>query len=95
VVLLTYLRFGEDIDLVQVRPERIGPTIDAIREALAWLGDFHRDRAGHSIHHFPVLSRNCARHGAELEGRDQHTRARVPSIQFGNERLAAIDHRRS
>ncbi len=36
--------------MVQVRPERIGPTIDAIREALAWLGDFHRDRAGHSIH---------------------------------------------
>ena len=44
------LRYSEDIDLVQVRPERIGPTIDAIREALAWLGDFHRDRAGHSIH---------------------------------------------
>lgn len=44
------LRYSEDIDLVQVRPERIGPTIDAVREALAWLGDFHRDRAGHSIH---------------------------------------------
>lgn len=44
------LRYSEDIDLVQVRPERIGPTIDAVREALAWLGDCKRDRAGHSIH---------------------------------------------
>jgi predicted nucleotidyltransferase component of viral defense system len=44
------LRYSEDIDLVQVRPERIGPTIDAIREALAWLGDCNRDRAGHSTH---------------------------------------------
>ncbi|MCZ7563080.1 MAG: nucleotidyl transferase AbiEii/AbiGii toxin family protein [Burkholderiales bacterium] len=44
------LRYSEDIDLVQTRPERIGPTIDAAREALAWLGDCHRDRAGHSIH---------------------------------------------
>lgn len=44
------LRYSEDIDLVQVRPERIGPTIDATREALAWLGDCNRDRAGHSIH---------------------------------------------
>ena len=35
---------------MQVRPERIGPTIDAIREALAWLGDCNRDRAGHSTH---------------------------------------------
>ena len=44
------LRYSEDIDLVQLRPERIGPTIDAVREALAWLGDCARDRAGHSIH---------------------------------------------
>lgn len=36
------LRYSEDIDLVQVRPERIGPTIDATREALAWLGDCNR-----------------------------------------------------
>jgi hypothetical protein len=33
------LRYSQDIDLVQVRPERIGPTIDAVREALEWLGD--------------------------------------------------------
>jgi predicted nucleotidyltransferase component of viral defense system len=44
------LRYSEDIDLVQLRAERIGPTIDAIGEALAWLGDCHRDRAGHSTH---------------------------------------------
>ena len=44
------LRYSEDIDLVQVRPERIVPTIDAIRETLAWLGDCNRDRAGHSTH---------------------------------------------
>lgn len=35
---------------MQVRPERIGPTIDAVREALEWLGDCVRDRAGHSMH---------------------------------------------
>lgn len=44
------LRYSEDIDLVQVHAERIGPTIDAVREALAWLGDFARNRAGHSTH---------------------------------------------
>ncbi|MBI3041459.1 MAG: nucleotidyl transferase AbiEii/AbiGii toxin family protein [Betaproteobacteria bacterium] len=44
------LRYSEDIDLVQVRPERIGPTIDAVRETLAWLGYCARDRAGHSTH---------------------------------------------
>ena len=44
------LRYSEDIDLVQVRPERIGPTIDAVREALAWLGNCARNRAGHSTH---------------------------------------------
>ena len=44
------LRYSEDIDLVQVHAERIGPTIDAVRDALAWLGDCTRDRAGHSTH---------------------------------------------
>lgn len=44
------LRYSEDIDLVQIRAERIGPTIDAVRDALAWLGDCARDRAGHSTH---------------------------------------------
>ena len=44
------LRYSEDIDLVQVRAEPIGPTIDAVRDALAWLGECARDRAGHSTH---------------------------------------------
>lgn len=44
------LRYSEDIDLVQVRPEPIGDTIDAIREALGWLGKCNREQAGHSTH---------------------------------------------
>jgi predicted nucleotidyltransferase component of viral defense system len=32
------LRYSEDIDLVQIQPEPIGTTIDAIRGVLAWLG---------------------------------------------------------
>lgn len=44
------LRYSEDIDLVQLRPEPIGPTVDAIREALAWLGPCKREQAGHSMH---------------------------------------------
>ena len=31
-------RYSEDIDLVQRRPEGIGPTFDRIRERLVWLG---------------------------------------------------------
>lgn len=44
------LRYSEDIDLVQMRPEPIGPTVDGIRGALAWLGPCQRDQAGHSMH---------------------------------------------
>lgn len=44
------LRYSEDIDLVQTQPEPIGSTIDAVRDALAWLGDFNRHQAGHSMH---------------------------------------------
>ena len=44
------LRYSEDIDLVQTRPEPIGATVDAIREALAWLGRCSREQAGHSMH---------------------------------------------
>ena len=44
------LRYSEDIDLVQVQPEPIGTTVDAIRDALAWLGGFNRNQAGHSMH---------------------------------------------
>ena len=44
------LRYSEDIDLVQTQAEPIGPTVDAIRDALAWLGKCNREQAGHSMH---------------------------------------------
>lgn len=44
------LRYSEDIDLVQTQPESIGNTIDAIRDALSWLGQCNRTQAGHSMH---------------------------------------------
>ena len=44
------LRYSEDIDLVQAQAEPIGPTVDAIRDALAWLGKCNREQAGHSMH---------------------------------------------
>ena len=44
------LRYSEDIDLVQTRPEPIGATVDAVRTALRWLGKGSREQAGHSMH---------------------------------------------
>lgn len=44
------LRYSEDIDLVQTHAEPIGATIDAIRDALSWLGKCRREQAGHSMH---------------------------------------------
>jgi len=44
------LRYSEDIDLVQTRAEPIGATVDAIRDALSWLGKCNREYAGHSMH---------------------------------------------
>ena len=44
------LRYSEDIDLVQTKPEPIGEAIDAMRDALSWLGDCSRSQAGHSTH---------------------------------------------
>jgi predicted nucleotidyltransferase component of viral defense system len=44
------LRYSEDIDLVQVKAEPIGATVDAIREALSWLGKCQSGQAGHSMH---------------------------------------------
>ncbi len=44
------LRYSEDIDLVQIKAGPIGETIDAIRSALAWLGNCKRSQAGHSTH---------------------------------------------
>jgi predicted nucleotidyltransferase component of viral defense system len=43
------LRYSEDIDLVQTRAEPIGATVDAIRDALSWLGKCNRAQAGHSM----------------------------------------------
>lgn len=44
------LRYSEDIDLVQTRPEPIGSIIDGVRDALSWLGKCNRDQAPHSTH---------------------------------------------
>ena len=44
------LRYSEDIDLVQMQQEPIGPTVDAIRDALSWLGPCNRQQAEHSMH---------------------------------------------
>ncbi len=44
------LRYSEDIDLVQTVAGPIGPTVDAIRKALSWLGPCAREQAGHSMH---------------------------------------------
>ena len=44
------LRYSEDIDLVQTQAEPNGPTVDAIRDSLAWLGKCNREQAGHSMH---------------------------------------------
>lgn len=44
------LRYSEDIDLLQTQAEAIGPTVDAIRRALSWLGKCNRQQAGHSMH---------------------------------------------
>jgi predicted nucleotidyltransferase component of viral defense system len=44
------LRYSEDIDLVQTTAEPIGPTVDAIRAALSWLGKCGRGQAAHSMH---------------------------------------------
>lgn len=46
------LRYSEDLDLVQINPEPIGPTISAMREALSWLGKFKYSPARHSHHLF-------------------------------------------
>ena len=50
------LRYSEDIDLVQTQLEPIGTTVDAIREALAWLGKCNRNQAGPGA---PTTSKAC------------------------------------
>lgn len=44
------LRYSEDIDLVQTQQEPIGGIIDAIRDALSWMGKCNRTQAQHSMH---------------------------------------------
>lgn len=44
------MRYSEDIDLVQIQAEPIGTMVDAIRDALSWLGQCRREQAGHSMH---------------------------------------------
>lgn len=43
------LRYSEDIDLMQIQPEPIGATVDAVRNTLSWLGKCSREQAGHSM----------------------------------------------
>ncbi|MCF8150209.1 MAG: nucleotidyl transferase AbiEii/AbiGii toxin family protein [Sulfuritalea sp.] len=44
------LRYSEDIDLVQTQAEPIGTTVNAIRDALSWMGKCNREQVGHSMH---------------------------------------------
>lgn len=44
------LRYSEDIDLVQTRPEPIKETIGEIRDILSWLGKCSYQAAAHSVH---------------------------------------------
>ncbi len=43
------LRYSEDIDLVQIQAEPIGTAIDAMREALSWLGSCSRSQASPDV----------------------------------------------
>lgn len=54
------LRYSEDIDLVQMQAEPIGDTVNAIRDALSWLGDFNWKPASHSMHLFYKFSPEAA-----------------------------------
>lgn len=44
------LRYSEDIELVQTQQEPVGGIIDAIRDALSWLGNCNRTQTQHSMH---------------------------------------------
>lgn len=67
------LRYSEDIDLVQAVAEPIGVTVDAIRDALSWLGKCNWEQAGHSMHLVFKFTSETA------QGRDQHARALAPA----------------
>lgn len=44
------LRYSEDIDLIQTRPEPIKDTVAEIRHVLSWLGKCSYQAAAHSVH---------------------------------------------
>ncbi|HEY0799231.1 MAG TPA: nucleotidyl transferase AbiEii/AbiGii toxin family protein [Steroidobacteraceae bacterium] len=65
-------RYSEDIDLVQTRAEPIGATVDAIRDALSWLGKCNCGLEQLAIDDDKLVA--CFHHYLKLEG--QHiTRA--------------------
>ncbi|MBA3751626.1 nucleotidyl transferase AbiEii/AbiGii toxin family protein [Candidatus Dependentiae bacterium] len=63
-------RYSEDIDFVQVRPEPIGPTIDAIRAALKpWLGEPKRkltERSAKLIYTYQAIGGEAAKLKIEI-----------------------------
>ena len=83
------LRYSEDIDLVQTRPEPIGATVDAIREALAWLGRCTREQAGHSMHvvfkFIPEATQSALKLKVEINTREQESLFGVRHYPFAVE----------
>lgn len=83
------LRYSEDIDLVQTRPEPIGATVDAIREALAWLGRCSREQAGHSMHlvfkFIPENTQSALKLKVEINTREQESLFGVRHYHFSVE----------
>lgn len=83
------LRYSEDIDLVQTRPEPIGATVDAIREALAWLGRCSREQAGHSMHlvfkFIPENTQSALKLKVEINTREQESLFGVRHYHFAVE----------
>ena len=83
------LRYSDDIDLVQTRPEPIGATVDAIREALAWLGRCSREQAGHSMHvvfkFTPEATQSALKLKIEINTREQESLFGVRHYPFAVE----------
>lgn len=50
LVFVQALRYSEDIDLIQTQEEPIKGTIEAIQEALSWLGKFNIDQRRDTSH---------------------------------------------
>ncbi len=83
------LRYSDDIDLVQTRPEPIGATVDAIRKALAWLGRCSREQAGHSMHvvfkFTPEATQSALKLKVEINTREQESLFGVRHYPFAVE----------